>query len=470
MVRSLYYPSGYEVSRGQRVVQILHTAGLRAVYKLKTDEGFLAIKVCHHTDDLPMEQWDRHRKRLVHEYTVLRGLGSLPWFPVALDQAMHMGDALMLMELLEGQPFPRFLSSQPMLGQVLQSFLGVCQGVAVLHDQGIRHRDIKPGNFFRRSDGQGVLLDLGVCQTPMSEPITGADEFLGTSSYISLEYASDLRGNQHEKRRASPREDIYSLGVSFYELLVGRRLIQPPPEIRLEELLDMIITAEPPHPRDVHPDLKALGPLGDVAMKWMHKDPRERPAMGLDAVTMLSEAIVATKGALDVPLPPRSVNSNVVPIRSSRRVFPVPARLSGEATVNPPPPVPHPVIIRRPPTIRTSLAVLAAAMVVLATSQVVSSLKDVGFLSSRASTEVAPSNGQPKSNEPAEAKESDKPPPPTRDQKRPPCEPVYEVEMGGGCWQPRDSKRCSDEDAFKLEGVCYVPVRPKPSPPSSTKP
>jgi hypothetical protein len=111
---------------------------------------------------------------------------------------------------------------------------------------------------------------------------------------------------------------------------------------------------------------------------------------------------------------------------------------------------------------RATNPLLAAAVLVLALVVLLSALKDIGLLSPSSSTEASPANGQRNTNEPAQAKESDTLPAPAPDQKRPPCEPIFEVEIGGACWQPIHSKSCVD--GFKKDGTCYVPVRPRPTP------
>ncbi len=280
---------------------------------------------------------------------------------------------------------------------------------------------------------------------------------------MSLEYAADFREGRCENRRASPREDIYSLGVSFYEVLTGARPTRTPLGAPLEDLLEEIITRHPPHPRDLHPDIEVLGLLGDVALTWMHKEPMRRPRMGLEAVKMLSEAIVEAGDALDIPLPPRLGDNKVVLIRAPLRVVPVnpPPKASPMPTAarTPQPVVPPAAAAGQAPASRSTGLFLAAAVFVLSLGLLLSILKDSRLLSPSSALPVSPVSGQRNANEPAQAKDSDTPPAPAPDQKRPPCDPQYQVEMGGACWQPSDSRLCSN-NAFRKNGVCYVPVRP----------
>src|SRR5690349_10947575 len=341
MDKPIHYSPGTALGGGKTVVQLLHAAGLRAVYKIRDAEGqLLAVKVFHHTDELPMAEWDRGCRRLVHEYEVLAKLGALPLFPVALDVGMHQGDALMLMELLEGRSLPRFFLEGPTVGQAMEALLDGGKALAVLHDQGVRHRDIKPGNLFIPTSGPAVLLDLGTCQTHVSDPITGSDELIGTLPYVSPEYAADVLNHRRDKRRASPREDIYSLGVCIYEVLAGTRPTRTPPTARPEQLLEEIATVRPPHPCDVQPEAKALAPLGDLAMRWMDKEPRNRPAMGLDAVRELEAALARCGDALERPLPARPGEGKIISLRWARRAFSVAAEMPSTHSEAASPPAP----------------------------------------------------------------------------------------------------------------------------------
>lgn len=462
--KSIYYVPGYELGTGKRIVQRLHAANLRAVYEVHDEAGrTLAVKVFHHTRDLSITPLDRGRRRLVHEFEVLSRLRGFPCFPQVLDQAMHNGDALMLMELLRGRTFPRFLAEGPTLGEALHAFLGACKAVAVLHDQGVRHRDIKPGNIFVLENGEAVLLDLGACQTPVSDPITGPDEIVGTPQYVSPEYAAYLLRYRRGTRRASPEEDIYALGVCLYELIAGASPLEVPAWGSLQELLEEIAEVEPLHPCTVLPEAKPLGPLGDLAMQWMNKDPRNRPAMGLDAVKALEEAMAKIKDELEKPLPGWREPRKVISIGLGRHTLPEVVEDSGPPSWRETPSTPMRARRRtsryRGGNIVTVVLTLAVLLVMSVT---------VMLLVLRQPTWERP----PRDEASQTGGESDlgkdqvpsKPPTPRPDQKRPPCEPKYQIEFGGVCWQPSKSKTCTD-DGFWMNGKCYVPVRPDGNPP-----
>jgi eukaryotic-like serine/threonine-protein kinase len=90
-----------------------------------------------------------------------------------------------------------------------------CRGLDYAHRKGVVHRDVKPGNLLRGSDGGQVkLADFGIAKAAEQSDITKVGSVLGTAAYLSPEQA---RGEN-----AGPASDLYALGVVAYQLLGGR--------------------------------------------------------------------------------------------------------------------------------------------------------------------------------------------------------------------------------------------------------
>lgn len=102
--------------------------------------------------------------------------------------------------------------------------------LGAVHAKGIVHRDLKPENLMVRADGTVVLADFGIAKDvegggPTDPQLTLEGHVLGSPSYMSPE--------QIEGKPVTPRSDLYSLGVLFYELLAGRRPYEAPTVLAL---------------------------------------------------------------------------------------------------------------------------------------------------------------------------------------------------------------------------------------------
>lgn len=119
-----------------------------------------------------------------------------------------------VMELVEGITLKNYISKKGRLD--IQETIGiaiqVAQGIAAAHDQNIVHRDIKPQNIIISKDGKVKVADFGIAKAVSSQTTTTAA--MGSVHYISPEQA---RGGYSDAR-----SDIYSLGITMYEMVTGQ--------------------------------------------------------------------------------------------------------------------------------------------------------------------------------------------------------------------------------------------------------
>jgi serine/threonine-protein kinase len=131
---------------------------------------------------------------------------------------------------------------------------------------GITHRDIKPGNFLLDGMARLKLTDFGIVKLATEQGMTRTGFNPGTAEYMSPE---QIRG-----QKVDTRSDLYSLGVTFYEMLAGRLPFPHTDQGSEYEVMRGHIELTPPPLNEIVPALPA--PLAAVIMKSLEKDPGAR--------------------------------------------------------------------------------------------------------------------------------------------------------------------------------------------------
>jgi len=196
-----------------------------------------AIKMLKHTLAMDPDFSEKFR----NEAKIIAGLNHENIVKVYDIEELYR-TIFIIMEYLEGVPLEYVLEKMPRLplSQVLEIIFQVCAGLAYAHERGVIHQDVKPGNIFIQPDGRVKLVDFGLACPP------GTIDFClpGTVFYMSPE--------QVEGGSVDERSDIYSLGITAYEMITGRR---PFPEEDLPKLMELHVTEDVPDPGEVVPDL-----------------------------------------------------------------------------------------------------------------------------------------------------------------------------------------------------------------------
>jgi serine/threonine-protein kinase len=183
----------------------------------------------------------------------------------AMRTALRMEDRIvMIMELVEGSSLAAVLKGGPLQPGTALSYAGqVLSALTYAHARGVVHRDIKPANIIVTPSGVVKVTDFGIARMGGSDRLTLTGVALGSLYYMSPE----------QVRGAAPdaRSDIYSLGVTLYEMVTGV------PPMRGENeyaIMHAHLTEEPVPPVQLVPALPA--PWSEVILRAMAKAPERR--------------------------------------------------------------------------------------------------------------------------------------------------------------------------------------------------
>lgn len=149
------------------------------------------------------------------------------------------------------------------LRKVLKMAIGAANALDYAHSKAVTHRDIKPENMIIDRHGEAILMDFGIAKAANQTRKTAAGTFMGTARYVSPEQAmgSDVDG----------RSDLYSLGITLYELAAGR------PPFNADEWMTVLyqhIHETPPPLSDFVPEMDR--DFQHVIHKLLEKAPKDR--------------------------------------------------------------------------------------------------------------------------------------------------------------------------------------------------
>jgi PAS domain S-box-containing protein len=159
-------------------------------------------------------------RRLMHEYSFAAELDPA-WAAKPLGITRQEGRTILLLKDPGGQPLDRILErnqGQPLdLTRFLSTAIGLARTLGQVHQRGLIHKDIKPANVLVDDTGNAWLTGFGIAsQLPRQRQSPEPAEFIaGTLAYMAPEQTGRMN------RSIDSRSDLYSLGVTFYEMLTG---------------------------------------------------------------------------------------------------------------------------------------------------------------------------------------------------------------------------------------------------------
>ena len=245
----------------------------------------------------------RHAARLSHPNVV-----------GVYDTGEDDGMPFLVMELLPGETLADRIAQGTLDQDWLKRAAGdVLLALAAAHAAGIVHRDIKPGNIVLAVDGCAKVTDFGIAKTlevaaeeHVQSDLTSTNQLVGTPAYLAPE--------RIDGSPATPRSDIYSLGVVLYEALSGVKPFTGPTAIAVA---DAVQRATPTPLTELRPDADPA--LVKVIQRAMARNPADRYASAEEMLRELEAAPPTPPHGFAIPTEPAD-STQVIAVDSTMAV------------------------------------------------------------------------------------------------------------------------------------------------------
>ncbi|MFT7474357.1 MAG: serine/threonine protein kinase [Verrucomicrobiales bacterium] len=252
------------IIRGYTIVDRLGSGGFASVYLATKDETDLqfAIKVLHDHASNPDDV-----RRFERERTTMRALSGHPNIVGVFDDGQtEDGSHYTVLEYVgEGSVRDRIDEGGALhWANVVEIGVQICAALDVAHRSGVLHRDVKPANILLQ-DTTAKLSDFGIARLVGQSQVTAAQSIIGTLAYTPPEI--------FHNDPFDGRGDIYQLGISLYEMLLGRAPFTSAAADNKATIIRRIL--DNPAPPLAQFDIPQ--PLSDLLDEVLAKDPADRP-------------------------------------------------------------------------------------------------------------------------------------------------------------------------------------------------
>jgi len=264
------------------VLNLLGTGGMGRVYRVRNiiSDRVEAMKVL-------LPDYASEPELAARFMAEIRTLATLEHPNIAqLRTAFQFENQLvMVMEFVEGATLDQMATqSRIPLDLILEYAMQVLSALSYAHSRGVTHRDIKPSNIMITAHGLAKLMDFGIAKSGGDLQLTRPGTTMGSVYYMSPE---QVRGGT-----VDARSDLYSFGVTLYELVTGRRPFQSDTSFTV---LNAQLNETPTPPIQVNPALPPA--LNSIILCAMAKEPTDR----FQSADAFRNAIKATQEALQNP-------------------------------------------------------------------------------------------------------------------------------------------------------------------------
>jgi predicted Ser/Thr protein kinase len=234
---------------------MLGSGGMGAVYRAVDPslDRYVAIKVLTHRDPRYVERFRREAQvlaKIVHP--------SIIQIYEIVGSDEDTIDPYIVMEYFDGRPLDVLLKEGPLRPAKVISVLRQCaEGLRKAHASNVVHRDIKPGNIMMSDSGEVKILDFGIAKLRDAKQDLTGETVLGTPYYMSPEQATGYP--------IDARSDIYSLGITAFHLLTGRKPFEA--KNKVDVMLMQVKTPLPDLTRIVPCDSRVAAIVGKMSAK-----------------------------------------------------------------------------------------------------------------------------------------------------------------------------------------------------------
>ena len=321
---------GQVFDKRYRILKVIGIGGMAVVFEAMDMLMRRNVAVKMLKDDINNDA--QSVKRFINESKAVAML-SHPNIVNIYDVSVKDDRKYIVMELVDGITLKNYILKKGLLSfhEVISITEQILMALEHAHSKGIVHRDIKPQNIMILKNGVVKVADFGIAKLPNAETVTMTDKAIGTVFYISPEQASG--------KKIDRRSDIYSLGVTMYEMATGKLpfVADSPVSVAI-----MQVKNTPRPPREINPNI----PVGleQIILGAMEKNPDNRfqnAAQMLRHIAQLksnphtvfkmprSQEASVQSGQAQGSQTPSNVKKLTPPPRQSRTMFPV---IAGVAT------------------------------------------------------------------------------------------------------------------------------------------
>jgi serine/threonine protein kinase len=268
---------GMMIGDRYEVLEKIGTGGMSDVYKAKCHKlnRFVSIKV--------LKQEFSENANFVSKFrTEAQAAAGLmhPNIVNVYDVGEENGIHYIVMELVEGITLKKYIEKKARLSfkEAVSIAIQVSMGIQAAHNNHIIHRDIKPQNIMISKDGKVKVTDFGIAKAATSNTITS--NVMGSVHYTSPEQA---RGGYSDEK-----SDIYSLGITMFEMLTGRVPFNGETTVAIAI---KHIQEELPSPKEFVPEIP--GSVESIVIKCCQKSPDRRYQNMQDLVADLKQSLMS---------------------------------------------------------------------------------------------------------------------------------------------------------------------------------